>query len=153
MAAIFLTAASWKQVLQPFLVKWEGFLQFPKWDFKQWSWGYGSRVPGSVDDPAINPGGQITRAAAMIEALKHVVKDYEYLKQLVKVHLKPKQWAALLSFSYNLGPGNADNLVSAINMGDNETLRQKWNSYIMAGGTVKQYLIDRRAAEWELYSS
>ena len=69
MAAIFLTAASWKQVLQPFLVKWEGFLQFPKWDFKQWSWGYGSRVPGSVDDPAINPGGQITRAAAMIEAL------------------------------------------------------------------------------------
>ena len=153
MAVIFLTAASWKQVLKPFLVRWEGFRSFPKWDFKQWSWGYGSRVPGSVDDPNINPGGQITRAAAMMEALKHVNKDYEYLKQLVKVHLKPKQWAALLSFSYNLGPGNADNLVSDINGGNIDSLGARWNSYITAGGTIKQDLINRRAAEWELYSS
>ena len=144
-------AASYKSIITKFLPTWEGFLPNPKWDYHQWSWGYGTRVPGSVDNPAINPGGTITRPQAMLFLLAHIEKDYTDLKKLISVSLSANQWAALLSFSYNLGVGNADNLVNNINSNNYAALEYQWKQYVNAGGVPLQQLIDRRAAEWALW--
>jgi lysozyme len=144
---------TYTNTLKQFLVAWEGFSAVPYWDVKQWSWGYGTKVPGSTNNAAINPGGTISREDAMTAAMDHVNKDYLYLKPLLHVDLSPNQWAAYLSFAYNLGPGNADNLVTNINNQDWQALETQWKLYINAGGVPSSNLIARRNAEWELFSS
>lgn len=148
-----LLAVSYKTILQNFLKVWELYEPAPYWDFRQWSWGYGTRVPGSIDDPNVRPSGTISRAEAMTDAISHAETDHRYLRTLITRDLNPEQWAALLSFSYNLGPGNADNLVDNINSGDLSALGDQWNQYINAGGVPNDNLIARRAAEWKLFNS
>jgi len=150
-AVIILTMATYKAVLKTFLPEVEGFSPTPYWDNKQWSWGYGTKVPGSSTDPTVNPGGTITKEAAFIAAMNHVRNDYLYLKSLISVPLSANRWAALLSFSYNLGQYNADNLVMNINSQNTQALQSQWMSYVYAGGVVLPALIDRRAKEWSLW--
>lgn len=144
-------AATWKTILKTFLPPLEGFSAAPYWDYKQWSWGYGTKVPGSGTDPNVKPAGTVTRAQAWIYAMEHLQNDFNYLSKLITVPLSANRWAALLSFSYNLGPGNADNLISNINKQDNSALQSQWMSYVYAGGVVMPALIDRRAKEWSLW--
>lgn len=127
------------------IASFEGFRANPYWDFKQYSWGYGTKAPGAT--------GTITKSEALAELMQHVQSDYDYLQQLIHVPLNSNQWAALLSFSYNLGPGNADNLIDNINNQDNEALGVQWNKYINAGGEPDPGLIDRRAKEWRIWNS
>jgi lysozyme len=148
-----MTTAGYLTFLKPFLVQWEGFSAVPYWDVSRWSWGYGTRVPGSSDNKAIKPTGTITRAKAMVDALVHVRADHEYLASLITSGLNSKQWAALLSFSYNLGTGNSDNLVTNINSGDTTALETQWKKYVYAGGVMDPDLVARRNAEWELFTS
>ena len=75
------------------------------------------------------------------------MKDYEYLSPLVKVPLTGRQWAALLSFSYNLGSGNAKKMVDLINAGSWDDLKTSWVSYVNAGGKPLKSLKDRRYYE------
>lgn len=152
MLVIIASMTGYKIILKYFLPTWEGFSSRPYWDFKQWSWGYGTRVPNSVADPQIKPGGTITRADAFTAMMEHIDRDYNDLKKLITVPLTSPQWAALLSFSYNLGVGNADNLVNNINKKDLAALQTQWNAYINAGGVPQDILIRRRAAEWELFA-
>jgi len=153
LAAVIISGAliTYKKILQSFLPKWEGFSATPYWDYKQWSWGYGTKVPGSVPDRSIKPPGSINRAKAFSDALFHVEKDYKYLSALIKVPLNANQWAALLSFSYNLGTGNADNLVKNINERNTAALENQWKQYVNAGGQPLEHLIKRRAAEWAMW--
>ena len=149
---IMATVGTYKTILKNFLPAWEGFSATPYWDYRQWSWGYGTKVPGSVNDRNIVPTGTISRAQAIIDAFKHIESDYHDLSKLITVTLNANQWAALLSFSYNLGVGNADNLVANINSNNIAALQTQWNLYINAGGVPIQQLIDRRAAEWQLFT-
>ena len=150
-AVIVLTMATYKTILKTFLPSVEGFSATPYWDYKQWSWGYGTKVPNSVNDPTNNPGGTITESEAFAEAWRHLQTDYLYLKNLIYVPLSANRWAALLSFSYNLGPANADNLVININSHNDAALQSQWMAYVYAGGVVLPALIDRRAKEWALW--
>lgn len=150
------SAASYGNILsslKPLLMFREGFTAVPLWDVKQWSWGFGSRVPDSVDNKNIKPKGTITKEKAWTEALKFIEDHYKYLSKLIKVPLSPNQWAALLSFSYNLGPGNADNLVANINKKDNAALMTQWRKYVIADGKRNQGLVDRREHELQLWNS
>lgn len=153
LALLVFMAKSYIDILKLFLPQVEGFSATPYWDYKQWSWGYGTRVPGSSDNRNIRPTGTITRAKAIQDALSHVANDYKYLAPLVHVKLNAKQWAALLSFSYNLGSGNADNLITNINNRNYSALESQWKSYIYAGGQVNPDLVDRREKEWNLFTS
>lgn len=130
----------------------ERFVSKPYWDFKQWSWGYGTKVPDSANNPNTVPNKTITRSEANRLMEYHIANDYLILKPLVKKTLNANQWTALLSFSYNLGSGTAKNIVSAINTGASN-LESKWKSYIYAGGSVNSGLISRRNTEWNLYNS
>jgi GH24 family phage-related lysozyme (muramidase) len=139
--------------LSPFLQSLEGFSSTPYWDVKQWSWGYGSRVPGSVDNRNIVPTGTISRSDAMNEMLKHIEKDYNYLRPLVQVPLSVGKWSAYLTFSYNLGPGNADNLLNNINSENDAALEIQWKKYIYVDGQISDSAIERRAKEWNLWEN
>lgn len=131
--------------LAQFIPSVEGFRSTPYWDVSRYSWGYGTAAPGAT--------GTITREQAFSDMVAHLMADYATLSSRITRSLSVNQWTALLSFSYNLGIGNALNLVSLINSGDINALGDKWNRYIYAGGVVNPDLVDRRGKEWGLYIS
>lgn len=135
--------ASYRVITDWLIPQFEGFRDTPYWDVSRYSWGYGTPAPG--------PDGSITRAQALADMNKVLQNDYLYLSGLIKRNLTGNQWAALLSFSYNLGPGAADNLVTNINSGNDAALGVQWNSYVNSGGSVNPDLVDRRAAEWQIW--
>lgn len=92
----------------------EGFYPRPYWDYKQWTWGFGTRVPNSVNNKNVVPKGTITISEAWPEAVNELEKKAAILLPQLKVGLNPYQLAAWLSFAYNLGEGNADNLLPEI---------------------------------------
>lgn len=129
----------------------EGFLPYPVWDYKQWSWGYGTKVPGSTNDKNKNPGGTITKEKAANEAARIMIDHYNYLSKLIYRNLNANQWAALLSFSFNLGIYNADNLVKNINDNNDTALFGQWIQYVNAGGVPNEGLVKRRQREINLW--
>lgn len=150
---LLLFSSNYKSILKPFLQVWEGFSPVPKWDISQWSWGYGTRVPGSSSSPNSPPGGTITQTEALNELWKVVEDNYSYLAPMITRKLNPHQLAAFLSFAYNEGPGNADNLVNNINSGNDTALFTQWRKYVYAGGIKSNGLINRREAEIKLWQS
>lgn len=147
------TTMAYKTILKSFLPSVEGFNTKPYWDVNRWSWGYGTRVPGSKDDPDIVPQKTITREQAFTDMMIHIEADKEYLQRFLKVDLNSNQWAALLSFSYNLGSRNADNLIPNINSKNVAALQTQWKKYVYAGGAQLQFLVERRKKEWDLYTT
>lgn len=137
-------------VLKNFLPLVEGFSPVPIWDNKQWSWGYGT---AAGYDHSVKPKGTITREQAMNELIKVVDANYAILKPLIKRSLNGNQIAALLSFAYNLGPGNAKNLIPNINNGNDTALFSQWMKYINSNGVPNIGLENRRQKEIALYKS
>jgi len=131
--------------LASFIPSVEGFEPHPYWDIDRYSWGYGTKAPGST--------GTITREKAFRDMTAYLTADYDRLLQRITRSLSVNQWAAFLSFAYNLGIGNAYNLVALINAGDNTALGVKWNQYVYAGGVVNSNLVERRKKEWALWNS
>jgi len=126
------------------IASFEGFRAHPYWDVSRYSWGYGTPAPG--------PTGTITRDQALAELQAHSAADLNYLQPMISRPLNANQWAALLSFAYNEGPGNADNLVNNINAGDDQALAAQWRLYNKvrdtAGNLVySKTLADRREKE------
>lgn len=99
---------------EDFIIQHEGFLSTSKWDYQQYTWGYGTKAPGA--------GQQISESEARAELEAYVRNDYDYLNRLITTPLTNNQWAALLDFSYNEGRYNADNLVTNIN-------NQDWDAF------------------------
>jgi len=131
--------------LADFIPSVEGFIPVSKWDYKQYSWGYGTAAPG--------PGLSISRAKAFAEMLTYLLHDYEILKKKVTRSLTVGQWVAYLSFSYNEGIGSAYNLLPNINSGNDSALAVQWRKYILAGGVVNDNLVERREKELDLWFS
>lgn len=131
--------------LKGFIPGVEGFSPKPYWDVSRWSWGYGTEAPGS--------SGTITRDQAAADMVAHAMNDYTRLYGAISMPLSVNQWVALLSFSYNLGMGNALNLVPLINAGNFPELGAKWAKYVYADGKVSAALVDRRAKEWALWNT
>jgi lysozyme len=131
--------------LASFIPGVEGFRSSPYWDVTRYSWGYGTAAPGST--------GTITREQAFADMLTYLLADYVKLSGRISRILTISQWVALLSFSYNLGVGNAYNLVPLINSGDDNALGVKWMNYVYAGGVVNADLVERRKKEINLWNS
>lgn len=115
--------------------------------------GYGTTVyPNgkrvSMSDPAINE-------PEAMEMLIHAIKEVEaQLKSVLTAQLSEHQFAALLSFTYNVGIGNLSKstLLGLVNMDSKHPQIpfqfKRWN---IAGGKVLRGLIRRRDAEVKLY--
>ena len=140
------------------LKEYEGFSQFPYYDYGQWTVGYGTRCPADRLEHFKKYG--ITREEAeeiFRSYLKAFEKDLnERIIQKNNLTLTQNQFDALLSFSYNCGTGWAHNTSSAlylavVNGADNNELIRSFGLWCSAGGEVLTYLLQRRLAEANMY--
>lgn len=136
-------------ILETFIPEVEGFSSNPYWDNKQWSWGYGT---AAGFNERVKPKGTISREQAMKDAIAHFTKDYYLLAPKVAINLNPNQWAAYLSFSYNEGVGNAENLLADIN-NNSTNLEHHFKEYVYSAGKINTDLVDRRNKEWQLWNT
>lgn len=149
LAAVVLLMPTFKtrliNTLASFIPSVEGFRSTPYWDVSRYSWGYGTKAPGST--------GTITREQAFADMLSYLLSDYNLLRDKITRVLTVRQWAALLSFSYNLGNDDAVDIVPYINANDDAALSDQWMKYVHAGGVVNSTLVDRRKKELALWFS
>lgn len=149
--ALLFTASgggSYSSILQQFIPAVEGFSSRPVWDYKQWSWGYGT---AAGFDRNVMPPGSITRDKAMQEAIAVNEKNWRTIRGRFNVSMKPYQIAAMLSLAYNLGPSRIDVFAPYVNAGDYNGLFAKMRAYVYAGGVRNQGLVNRREKEIALF--
>jgi lysozyme len=117
----------------------EGFEPQAKWDYKQFTNGYGTRAAHSAEvvdkdtaDRRFN--SEIGRAAQFVDS--------------VNPNLDPGTRAALTSLTFNAGEGWANSgLGQKVKAGDIPGAKELFLQYNKAGGAVNQGLADRRARE------
>ena len=141
-------------LLKDLIPKFESFSPTPYWDNKQWSWGYGT---AAGFDQFSKPYKVISKENAWKEAASHIDKDYNQLKDKLKIPLSKNQWAALLSFSYNLGAKNAEKLIDIINFNNYDAIAKSWLSYNKVKDKNGRYyerkdLTNRRNKELNLFT-
>jgi peptidoglycan hydrolase-like protein with peptidoglycan-binding domain/GH24 family phage-related lysozyme (muramidase) len=127
----------------------EGFEEYPYWDHKQWSIGYGS-FAGSNRSKADIPG-PISKDQATRMLADHVQKfsnDVERWNRVGKYNWNEGQKGALISFAYNIGSiGQLTNQGSR----DNAAIAKKMLEYVTASGKVEPGLVNRRRVEQQKF--
>lgn len=119
--------------------RFEGFRPRPYWDRRQWSVGYGTQTP--------NPNETVDRAEAERRFGARVQDDLARVRAL-GVPMTPGQEAALVSLTYNAGPGwMQSGLGDAVRNGDWNRAGALLRQYNTSNGQVMPALTDRRNAE------
>lgn len=100
--------------------------------------------------------GRKTITPAQAEALLRadLVRFEKAVERLVTVPLTDNQFAALVSFAFNLGEGNLakSTLLKRINAkAPIADIERSWMQWVNANGRRLQGLVNRRAAEMALY--
>ena len=117
----------------------EGFSPEAKYDFKQYSVGYGRK--GVAGEKAGTP---IQEEQKLIAAAKPVV---DWIDNNISIPLSPRQRDSLVSFGYNLGTGALDKLKDDINAGKLSAVAMRMSTFNRAGGEIQPGLTSRRARE------
>lgn len=116
-----------------------------------WTIGFGST------GPHVKPGMKISKATALLmlrEDLGHAVrKIYRFVKPDVIDRLTDEQYAALISFVFNLGLKPTWGLVRHLNAGKFELVPAEIMRFTRAGGKVLKGLVNRRTAEVALWNT
>lgn len=101
----------------------------------------------TMQDPSITEG----RAEELL--IEHVESFAKSVEKAVKVPLTDNQFAALVSFAYNLGTGNLNSstLLRKLNAGDYQGAANEFERWNKAGGKVLAGLTRRRQAEKALF--
>ena len=108
------------------------------------------------------PGGKkVTMADATIteargtEQLQSMLVSFEqYVDSYCRDDINQNQFDALVSFAYNLGPGNlkSSTLLKKVNANpEDESIRLEFMKWVKAGGKTLKGLVRRREAEANLY--
>lgn len=90
------------------------------------------------------------------EILRRDVQKYaDAIAKQVKVPLNPNQFGALVSWCFNVGPGNTgkSTLVKKLNKGDYKSVPSELAKWNRAGGKVLAGLTRRRKAEADLFQT
>jgi GH24 family phage-related lysozyme (muramidase) len=122
-----------------FVKKTEGFEPKAKWDYAQYSSGYGTKA-GYAGEP-------ITREEADKRLQSELGKAGAAVDK-INPNLDPGTKAALTDLAFNAGPGALSGIRGAIKSGDTAAIKQ-WlpEHFRTAGGKESKGLIARRAAE------
>jgi GH24 family phage-related lysozyme (muramidase) len=133
--------------------------------------GYAQLVPGTTNvttyldavgvptigyghtGPDVTPNLVITQAQAQALLQSDLRGAENAVIAAVTVALNDDQFAALVSFVYNLGAGtlNTSTLLGLLNAGDYNGAAQQFTRFVYAGGEVLQGLVTRRNAERALF--
>lgn len=101
----------------------------------------------TMNDPAIS------KPEAYTFLQKHLQMDCDAVSGMVKVVVNDNQFAALVSFAYNLGTGSlaSSTLLKKLNSGDMEGAADQFLKWDHAGGVIVLGLTRRRQAERALF--
>lgn len=103
--------------------------------------------------PEVTRGMKITAAQADQILRADLAKFEQAVTRNVKVPLSENQFAALVSFTFNLGEGNLkkSTLLKKLNAGDYAAAAAEFGKWNKAGGKVLAGLTKRRASERALF--
>lgn len=125
-----------------FLRRHEGFTAKAKWDYRQYSNGYGTKAA---------PGEVISEEEAERRLQAEAGAVSQWIDQNITVPLSATQRTALVSFGFNLGTDDLDKLKDDINAGKFDRVATRMLSYNRAGGKVEPGLTKRRREESALF--
>jgi lysozyme len=111
-----------------------------------WTIGYG-HIEG------VKQGDVITQTEADAFLEKDIQVKEKEITPLIKVEVNENQWAALVSFAFNLGAGNLakSTLLSRLNSKDFASAGEEFLKWNKAGGKPLNGLTYRRQAERSLF--
>jgi len=97
--------------------------------------------------------GEITEAEAEILLQKDLAGIENEVNSQVKVPLTQNQFDALISFTYNVGPGNLSRstLLRKLNTGEYEEASKQFKRWVYGGGVILPGLVTRREEEKDLF--
>lgn len=113
-----------------------------------WTIGYGHTE-------GVTPGMSITRDQALQFLAADTATAQSAVNSLVKVPLNQNQYNALVDFVFNEGTGHFANstLLSLLNSGNYNAAAQQFSVWNIAAGKVNTGLVNRRTADFNLFSS
>jgi len=111
-----------------------------------WTIGYGHTKD-------VHKGQWVSRQQAEELLQEDLEEAQEAVERYIEVPLTDNQFAALVSFTFNLGAGNlkTSTLLRKLNAGDYDAVPSELARWIKAGGKTLTGLVRRRAAETELF--
>jgi lysozyme len=117
-----------------------------------WTIGYGHT--SLAGPPAVGPGLRITEAEGNAILARDVERFAAGVRAAVQVPLSDAQFAALVSFAFNVGLGAFRNssVLKAVNAGDFAAVPERLALWVKAGGRTLPGLVKRRAAEGALFA-
>ncbi|WP_336288144.1 MULTISPECIES: lysozyme [unclassified Bartonella] len=133
--------------------QWEGLrLQAYQDAVGVWTIGYGHTA--QVGKLFVQKGMQITESQAESLLQKDLAQFEQTVEQMVEQPLTDEQFAALVSFCYNVGTEAFCNstLLKKLNEGNYEAVPTELQKWTKAGGKRLQGLVHRRAAEAGLWA-
>lgn len=117
-----------------------------------WTIGYGHTA--AAGPPAPSSGMRISEAEA-VAILQRDLRQFEAaVETKVKVPLNDNQFAALVSFCFNVGAGafGKSTLLKKLNAGNYDAVPGELAKWVKAGGKTVKGLVHRRAAEAGLWA-
>ena len=115
-----------------------------------WTIGYGSTGAHVI------PGMTISAVRAERLLMDDLDRFERAVERLVKVKLNDNQFAALVSFAFNVGEGKGgfatSTLLKKLNAGNYDAVPGELMKWVNAGGKKVQGLVNRRAAEAGLWA-
>lgn len=133
--------------------RWEGLRLTAYQDSANvWTIGYGHT--SMAGDPYVRQGMVITDIEATNILMRDLRQFEQAVEQAVKVELNDSQFAALVSFAYNIGVGafKKSSLLKKLNKGDYDAVPAELMKWVNAGGRRLQGLVNRRSAEGGLWA-
>ena len=117
-----------------------------------WTIGYGHTSAAGI--PKVTPDMQITKEYAE-DTFKRDLKTFEnHVRFSVKTPITDEQFSALVSFCYNVGPGNfqKSSVLRCVNARQFDLVPAKLALYNRANGKVLKGLVRRRAEEGKMFT-
>jgi len=107
-------------------------------------WGHTNHTGRAFGSDALWTQAECDQAFA-----EDMARFEDEVKKLVRVQLTQNQFDALVSFTFNCGPGNlrVSTLLRKLNTGDFEGAAHEFGKWNRGGGKVLKGLVRRRAAE------
>ncbi|WP_295966828.1 lysozyme [uncultured Bartonella sp.] len=134
------------------LKQWEGLKTKAYQDSKgEWTIGYGHTAKAGSLTPV--KGMVITKEDAESLLLKDLSQFEAAVENNVKVKLNDNQFAALVSFAFNVGTGafKSSTLLKKLNNGNFDAVPSELMKWVHTGKTKNQGLVNRRRAEGYLW--
>lgn len=115
--------------------------------------GYGHT--SAAGPPTVARGMRITASQAEAILRRDLTGFEAHVRSLIHVPLTQPQFDALVSWTFNLGPGNLEKstLRRKLNMGDYQGAADQFTVWNKSNGKVLPGLVKRRAAERALFLS